>query len=162
MIRKAEEKDIPRIAEIIVFGKRTAYRKIFNNDIVSFNHLQVVDLANTYYENNKLMETMLVYDDGIVKGVINRRYNRECVEILDFYVEPFFWGCGIGTRLLRRLLQEAKQSGSQSIGLWVIAENIKARKLYEKNGFFMTGETNIIEGTDKLEIYYKLSLASDM
>ena len=33
MIRKANKQDIPRIAEIIVFGKRTAYRTIFQNDI---------------------------------------------------------------------------------------------------------------------------------
>ena len=29
MIRAAQQKDIPRIAEIIVFGKRVAYRDIF-------------------------------------------------------------------------------------------------------------------------------------
>ena len=44
MIRKATMQDVPRIAEIIVFGKRVAYRPIFNNDIVSFNELQVVNL----------------------------------------------------------------------------------------------------------------------
>ena len=42
MIRKATMQDVPRIAEIIVFGKRVAYRPIFNNDVVSFNELQVI------------------------------------------------------------------------------------------------------------------------
>ena len=32
MIRQADKQDIPRIAEIIVFGKRVAYRPIFAND----------------------------------------------------------------------------------------------------------------------------------
>ena len=44
MIRHANKQDIPRIAEIIVFGKRVAYRPIFENDYVSFNELQVVHL----------------------------------------------------------------------------------------------------------------------
>ena len=44
MIRQANKLDIPRIAEIIVFGKRVAYRSIFENDYVSFNELQVVHL----------------------------------------------------------------------------------------------------------------------
>ena len=44
MIRKADKQDIARIAEIIVFGKRVAYRPIFKNDYVSFNELQVVNL----------------------------------------------------------------------------------------------------------------------
>lgn len=32
MVRHATMKDISRIAEIIVFGKRTAYRSIFENN----------------------------------------------------------------------------------------------------------------------------------
>lgn len=39
MIRQADKQDISRIAEIIVFGKRVAYRSIFENDYVSFNEL---------------------------------------------------------------------------------------------------------------------------
>ncbi len=66
MVRKASMQDVSRIAEIIVFGKRVAYRPIFNNDVVSFNELQVI------------------------KGVINRIYKNDAVEICEFYVEPFF------------------------------------------------------------------------
>lgn len=39
LIRKAENKDISRIAEIIVFTKRVTYRPIFKNDFVSFNEM---------------------------------------------------------------------------------------------------------------------------
>ncbi len=160
MIRKAKVTDIPRIAEIIVFGKRVAYREIFHNDMESFNHLQVVDLANEYYRNNKLLDNMLVYDDGIIKGAINRQYRKDTVEICDFYVEPFFKNVGIGTQLLSRLIQEARQEKRRLIYLWVIAENINARKFYEQKGFSATGETKIIEGTDKLDVYYELLIAS--
>lgn len=45
MIRRAEIKDASRLAEILIFAKRTAYRQIFNNDNVSFNEMQVLDLA---------------------------------------------------------------------------------------------------------------------
>ena len=158
MIRKAEVKDIPRIAEIIVFGKRVAYRDIFKNDLESFQHLQVVDLANKLYEDSKLLDTMLVYDDGIIKGVINRKYEEDGIEIHDFYVEPFFKGLGIGTQLLERLIQEAKQQNFKCIYLWVIGENVEARKFYERNGFRATGKTDIIEGTDKLDVHYELLL----
>ena len=41
MIRKAEIKDISRIAEILVFVKRINYRSIFKNDDYSFNELLV-------------------------------------------------------------------------------------------------------------------------
>lgn len=71
MIRQADKQDLPRIAEIIVFGKRVAYRPIFENDDVSFNELQVVSLYEEYENNLDRLDGMLLYDDGIVKGVIN-------------------------------------------------------------------------------------------
>lgn len=90
MVRKAQASDLSRIAEIIVFGKRVAYRPIFNNDYVSFQELQVMELVEEYRKNPQLIENMLIYDDGIVKGVINRRFEEDTAEICEFYVEPFF------------------------------------------------------------------------
>ena len=92
MIRRADKQDIPRIAEIIVFGKRVAYRPIFANDYVSFNELQVVDLYEKYKCDPDILEGMFLYDDGIVKGVINGLpKDDKIIEITDFYVEPFLW-----------------------------------------------------------------------
>lgn len=42
MLRKAGNMDISRIAEILIFTKRTTYRSIFKNDNVSFNEMQVL------------------------------------------------------------------------------------------------------------------------
>ena len=36
MIRRAEERDVGRLAEILVFAKRTAYRPVFQDDRFSF------------------------------------------------------------------------------------------------------------------------------
>lgn len=45
MVRKATKMDASRLAEILIFAKRTAYRPIFQDDLVSFNEMQVLDLA---------------------------------------------------------------------------------------------------------------------
>ena len=45
MIRRATIADASRIAEILIFAKRTNYRKIFQNDKVSFGEMQVYLLA---------------------------------------------------------------------------------------------------------------------
>ncbi len=158
MIRKARAEDIPRIAEIIVFGKRIAYRPIFQNDIVSFNELQVMDLVEEYRSNLSLLENMLVYDDGILKGVINRKYAGDSIELCEFYVEPFFKGKGIGRELIRYVIEDAGKGQKEKIFLWVIKDNLAARKFYEANGFQATGQTCIIERTDKLDMYYELIL----
>ena len=97
MIRYAQMKDISRIAEIIVFGKRVAYRPIFQDDIGSFHQLQVGNIIREYQETPCLIDNFLLYDDGIIKGVINGKdylgNNRnDEIELCDFYVEPFFKG----------------------------------------------------------------------
>ena len=115
MIRKAILQDLSRIAEIIVFGKRVAYRPIFNTDAVSFNELQVMTLVEEYRTNPELLDNMLVYDDGIVKGVINRKLTENAVEICEFYVEPFFKGQGIGRELIQHVISEAGVSACKRI-----------------------------------------------
>lgn len=158
MIRVAQLKDIPRIAEIIVFGKRVAYRDIFQNDIVTFNELQVMDLIETYRSNPALIKNMLVYDDGIVKGVINREYKEDAVEISEFYIEPFFKRQGIGRTMIQHIIAEEKKKQISKIFLWVIKDNIPARNFYEANGLYATGDTCLIEGTDKTDMCYEIML----
>lgn len=159
MIRQAEKQDIPRIAEIIVFGKRVAYRSIFKNDYGSFNELQVVRLYEEYKNNPGKLEGMLVYDDGIVKGVIKgQSIGDKTVEITDFYVEPFFVRQGIGTLLIEYLIRQIRQRGEEKIVLWVIKDNVNARRFYEANGFVNSGKTCIIEGTAKEDCLYEYVL----
>ena len=159
MIRKADKQDIARIAEIIVFGKRVAYRPIFENDYVSFNELQVVNLYEEYNSNLHRLDGMLLYDDGIVKGVINGQpIDAKTIEITDFYVEPFFVRQGIGTLLIEAMIQQARKKAYNKIILWVIKDNTKARKFYEANGFVSTGKTCIIEGTAKEVCCYEYVL----
>ena len=156
MIRQANKQDISRIAEIIVFGKRVAYRPIFENDYVSFNELQVVRLYEEYKNNPDRLDGMLLYDDGIIKGIINgHSIGDKTIEITDFYVEPFFVGQGIGTLLIKYLIQQVRKKGVHKIVLWVIKDNMKARKFYEANGFVYSGKTCIIEGTTKEDCCYE-------
>lgn len=158
MLRKATMQDVSRIAEIIVFGKRVAYRPIFNNDVVSFNELQVMYLVEEYKKNPTLVDNMLVYDDGIIKGVINRIFKDDAIEICEFYVEPFFKGNGIGKELIQQVILEARTSKKNRIFLWVIEDNLSARKFYENNGFIASGETCLIEGTTKTDMCYEMIL----
>ena len=158
MIRKANVQDISRIAEIIVFGKRVAYRSIFQNDEVSFNEMQVVPLWKEYNNHPEQIENMLVFDDGIIKGVLNCKPVENKVEICEFYVESFFKGQGIGQKLLEHVVAEAKKSEKARIFLWVLEENVSARRFYEANGFSANGETCLVEGTDKVDMCYEYNI----
>lgn len=59
-IRPMKSEDASRVAEILIFAKRSAYRPIFRNDYVSFQEMSVLNLALSYLENSKLRENVFV------------------------------------------------------------------------------------------------------
>ena len=137
MIRKAELKDLSRIAEILVFTKRIKYRSIFNNDEYSFNELQVVKVADEF-NDPELLDKVWVYDDGIVKGMIH----LEGKEIAELYVDYFFWKEGIGSKLV----EFAKEEFDVKF-VWTIEKNEDAIRFYEAHGFKLSGKRQLEEGT---------------
>ncbi len=144
-IRKAAPKDISRIAEILVFVKRMKFRPIFQNDAYSFGELQVLSVAEKYGEPT-LLDNILVYDDGIVKGLIH----IEKKEIVELYVDYFFQGQGIGSRLI----EYAKENYSINF-LWAIEKNTDAIRFYEAHGFHLTDIKKFEEGTTEYLIMMK-------
>ena len=137
MIRKAEPKDLSRIAEILVFTKRMKYRAIFHNDEYSFNELQVVKVADEF-KDPELLDKVWVYDDGIVKGMIH----LEGKEIAELYVDYFFWKEGIGSKLV-----EFAKEKSDAKFVWTLEKNEDAIRFYEEHGFMLNGKRQLEEGT---------------
>ena len=136
-VRKAESGDLSRIAEILVFAKRMKYRSIFNNDDYSFNKLQVVKLVEEYGKS-EVLENILVYDDGIVKGMIH----IEGKEVVELYVDYFFWNQGIGARLI-----EFAKGKYDVRFLWVLEKNADAIRFYKAHGYEPNGQRQLEEGT---------------
>lgn len=141
-IRKAAPKDISRIAEILVFVKRIKYRPIFRNDEYSFGELQVLSVAEKYKEP-AILDTILVYDDGFVKGLIRIEKN----EIVELYVDYFFQGQGVGSRLI----EYAKENYPVDF-LWVIEKNTDAVRFYEAHGFHLTDIKKTEAGTTEVKM----------
>ena len=137
MIRKAEIRDLSRIAEILVFVKRIKFRPIFQDDAYSFGELQVLPLAKKY-SDPEILDQIHVFDDGIVKGMIR----VDGPEIVELYVDYFFQNQGIGGKLI----EFAKDNYSASF-LWAIEKNTDAIRFYRKHGFHLTGDKKYEEGT---------------
>ena len=134
MLRKAGNMDISRIAEILIFTKRTTYRPIFKNDNVSFNEMQVLKEIEKLSQPSAL-DNIYVYDDGIVKAMVKIEDVGEKTKISEFFVDPFFQGEGIGTKILNNVIEKSKE-----VFLYVLDKNEKAIRFYVKMGFKYTGE----------------------
>lgn len=159
MIRPATPADASRLAEILIFAKRTAYRGIFHNDQVSFGEMQVLPLALTYARDPAALEGVLVLDDGFVKGMASyRRVDASRAELRELYVDPFFQGQGLGGRLAEAVRARCAEAGARELFLWVLEKNAPARRFYEASGFAPTGERQLEEGTPELLLLYRKAL----
>jgi ribosomal protein S18 acetylase RimI-like enzyme len=73
-------------------------------------------------------------------GYISIEERRERFFLGMIAILPAYQGCGIGTTLIRRLQQEARRK-ALPVTLQVLKGN-RARGLYERLGFEVTGETD--------------------
>lgn len=157
MVRKAEAKDISRIAEISVFAKRAAYRSIFNDDRTSFGEIQVMPLAIALGLPNAL-EGFYVFDDNIVRGYIKTRIEAKNIELCELYVDPLLQGKGVGGNLLEFFLNLARNNGSTRAWLWVLEENDRARRLYSHFGFYFGGVRQLEGSSSVYKLIYEKSI----
>ncbi len=137
-IRQAAANDVSRIAEIIVFNNRINYFPIFGDEGFSFGEVQVIPLTRKYLESPGRLDRVWVYDDGVVKGLID--VNGEEIEKL--YVEPAFQSRGIGAALLEHAVTRL---GAR--WLWALEKNAGALRFYARHGFMPTGARKFEEGT---------------
>ncbi len=50
-----------------------------------------------------------------------------------------FWGKGVGDKTMEFVIKKSKKAGVKRLELEVVAENTRARRLYEKHGFMVEG-----------------------
>ena len=139
-IRQSTKQDISRIAEIIIVNYRINFYPIFKNDDFYFKELQVVSLANEYILDNDFLSNTYVYDDGIIKGIINIK-NKE---IKNLFVEPSFQNLGIGDKLLNYAIEHHNVNY-----LWALEKNFRAIKFYKNHGFYFTGDKKFEDDTNE-------------
>ena len=150
MVRPAVEADRWRIAEILVFAKRMAYRPIFQDDFYSFHLLNVHDTAQEVDPSAALVWE----EDGILKGVLTFGPARDqdcldCCEVYELYIDPCFQREGIGDRLMGEVLGKTR---NQPVVLWCLEPNRAALDFYHSQGFCPDGARRLVEGTPVWEI----------
>ena len=117
-IRKAAAKDASRLAEILIFTKRMNYK----------------------------LETIWVYDDEFVKGMIHIEGN----DLIELYVDSFFQNEGIGAKLVAFAIQKFDIHN-----LTVLEKNTSAIRFYQRHGFSLTQERTLEEGTTEYLVKMK-------
>jgi len=119
IVQSIEEKDIPFILEL-------------ENDRIK-NSLGIEELKASLINDGYLCLTLK--NEETLLGYIMVSLTNDESEIYSIAIAKNSEGKGLGTLLLNSLDEELKRRNIKRILLEVNSENIRAIKLYEKNGF---------------------------
>jgi GNAT superfamily N-acetyltransferase len=80
-------------------------------------------------------------------------------EIRAMYADPAAWSTGVGAALMRAALDHLGAGGFTAVTLWVLEDNERARRFYERWGFRADGGRQIVQlGAAVAEVRCALAL----
>jgi GNAT superfamily N-acetyltransferase len=149
VIRPITEADTDAVATVHVRTWQVGYA-----GIVPDEHLARLDpVTNAARRRNQParpdQHTLVADEDGRIAGFVSfGPYRREdqsldaaIGELYAIYVAPEAWGRGIGRLLLDACRKGLAADGFPGMRLWVLAENVRARRFYERMGLAPDGAT---------------------
>ncbi|MCX7749376.1 MAG: GNAT family N-acetyltransferase [Clostridia bacterium] len=167
-IRWADENDWHDLGVIHSGAYRSAYKNIIP-DYYLQNY--TVEKRQEYYRNALRAGTekiAIMFVDGKAAGLItvgkcrDEDLDNTYGEILGIYLLEDFWGMGFGKRLIHWGSDRIKESGYSRVALWVLKENVNARRFYESLGFICDGKERLItRGKQLVQVRYKKHLSNN-
>jgi RimJ/RimL family protein N-acetyltransferase len=167
-IQRAALDDAEVVGAVTAMSWQAAYRGIVPEDTLS----RVTPQSRTEKFKTVLpllsdAEFYLVLADGQPAGVFNLHNCRDadasgCAEIGVFYFLPDYWGRGLGAQAMAFAFDRLRERGYEQVILWVLEENLRARRFYEKQGFMADGTSKVITlGRELTDIRYRRSLSCE-
>ncbi|MEV5378615.1 GNAT family N-acetyltransferase [Streptomyces nondiastaticus] len=149
-VREMDGADIEAVSTIRVRGWQAAYA-----GIVPQTYLDAMTVEGDAGQRRQLFsqprrksrDLLALGDRGPVGWICFGPYRSEMSglgrvgEVYALYVSPGLIGQGIGRRLLGEAHARMKSQGFESSALWVLCDNQRARRFYERAGYQADGAT---------------------
>jgi GNAT superfamily N-acetyltransferase len=91
--------------------------------------------------------TLVAVDDGVIIGFASFGPDRSgepgTAELYALYVEPDRWGTGAGRALMQAAREALTRDGLATMRLWVLEDNHRARRFYERAGLTPDGGRDV-------------------
>lgn len=164
-IRKAKIGDEKILAYIQMESWKSAFSDIISaDDLIKYTD---VNKAQEMYLNilkSNYSEISILEIDGKPHCIAAWSKARnplfsDCAEIICIHSLSENRGKGYGSMMMNHIIDEIKNSGYNSVLLWVFEKNTRARTFYEKHGFELTDNTQI--SYDAVEVMYRKNLCRD-
>lgn len=140
-VREARFEDAPQVLEYLkIIGGETE-NLTFGAEGLPITAEQEGEFLESVYNNPTSLHLIVckggeIIGDGGLTGLPRRMSHRAEVGLS---VKKAYWSCGIGSMILKELIEYAKKSGIELLNLEVRSDNLRAIHLYEKFGFRKIG-----------------------
>jgi len=166
-IRKVSVEETDEFVECHIKCWQAAYKGIMPDDFLNSmpsNHEKIAELFRQGINESCGYEYCCVIYNGKMIGKLGF---SKCLdddktgagEIHAIYLLDDYWDKGYGRQLMEFAMENLKEMGFREIVIWLLDENSRARRFYEKFGFEADGTTKEIDLSETLiEIRYVLTI----
>jgi RimJ/RimL family protein N-acetyltransferase len=149
-LRRVTPEDAAALAAVEVRSWRAAYRGLMPDTFL--DGLSEVEKAATWRQNllkhgpSGRKRVCAALSDAGISGFVRvgpLTDEGEVGLLYLIYVLPEHWGRGVGAALMQAGMQELRDLGMRETTLWVLRDNLRARRFYEQLGWTPDGRTVI-------------------
>lgn len=166
--RRATPADVPEIARVHVASWQVAYRGFFPVGVLENLSLADRVASWTWHLAQPDVTLWVTGTAARLTGFLHLCPSRDAdlpppvyAEIAALYVDPAAWGTGCGRALCQAAIAHLRQqSTAQTVTVWTLSANARARHFYQRNGFAPDdAQKNItLYNTTLPEVRYRQSL----
>jgi L-amino acid N-acyltransferase YncA len=166
--RRMRIEDASSVASVHVESWRSTYRGIVDQDMLDSMSVKqsTAEWRGRIISLDSQSGLWVTPGEGDVVGFANFGLARDVdatsstVELMALYVEPTAWSSGAGAALMFRVLHEMRNLAFDEATLWVLIENERGRRFYERQGWVSDGDVQQTRLDDLIlgEVRYRISL----
>ena len=141
-IRRARLEDAAAIAAVHVRTWQAAYEHVFGAERLAALDLSAREGLARHYATDDDYDAFVAEDDGRIVGFVSTgapEDEAEQRELFAIYVLPDAWGTGAATALMGAAVEAMRARGAADAILWVLDDNPRARRFYEREGWHADG-----------------------
>ena len=158
-VRPARPEDAAAIADVHVRTWQAAYEHVFGTQrLAGIEERRRAQWEEWLANPQPAWRAFVAEEAGRVLGFVRVGDSRDESgkgELFAIYVLPEAWGSGAGSALMASALEALR--GYSSAMLWVLEENPRARRFYEREGWILDGgrRDEEILGVTVAEVRYR-------
>jgi GNAT superfamily N-acetyltransferase len=163
-VRRARPDDAAAIAEVHVRTWQEAYEHVFGAErLASVTVAQRLPMWRQILDDPAQTALVAENEAGRIVGWCTVAPSRDADadgELWGIYVLSEAWGSGVGSALMAAGIDALRESGYREVILWVLEDNPRARRFYEREGWTLDGshKEDQFLGVPVTEVRYRRGL----